>query len=380
MRMRILFLIQVIFLSGCISLLQDKPETTDAEIHQWLDNKDYSRAIDALELKKQRIKSTEYREWLEEARAEAWAYDQLQSEAILKLLDKGEWLTASTMLQQGLRSYPDGPELNRMKSRVEPERLKHLRRMEAQLLLARADWLLRSSHLQQAIAQIDPNNPDIQKQNSKTQKDMSITARKLYEFGAHALDVPDIETADSCLTMSDRLYPMSHTSSALARLDQLRYQEKQIREQQQKLAEEQRIREEQQRRERQQAQQQQQQQRAFKQQLIQARKQLQSGELVNTRVLLKKLADLSPDNAEYLALRKDYEKIVSRRIEEQLSQGSQLYINGKIAEAREIWLQALELDPENTRIREHIARADRVLGRLNELKSQESAPQENKTP
>lgn len=380
MRLRILFLLQVIFISGCISYLQEKPETTDTEIRQWLENKEYTRAINALEVKKQRIQSREYREWLEEARAEAWAYDQLQSEAIIKLVDKGEWLAASSTLQRALRGYPDGPELNRTKERVEPERLKHLRRMEAQLLLARADWLLRASSLQQTIAQIDPDNPDIQEQHNKTRKEMSVTARKLYEFGAHALEVPDIETADSCLTMSDRLYPMVQTSTALARLDQLRYQEKQLREQEQKLVEQRKNLEEQRRRERQQAQQQQQQQHAFTQQLIQARKQLQSGQLVNTRVLLKKLADLNPDNEEYLALRKEYEQTVSHRIEEQLAQGSQLYINGKIAEARDIWLQALELDPENTRIREHIARADRVLGRLNELKSQETAPRDNKIP
>ncbi len=74
-----------------------------------------------------------------------------------------------------------------------------------------------------------------------------------------------------------------------------------------------------------------------------------------------------------------YQQVLDRkkanRIERHLQQGSDLYRNDNISQARDEWLKVLELDPNNHTANEKIDRADKVLRRIEDLqKSQQKEP------
>jgi tetratricopeptide (TPR) repeat protein len=85
---------------------------------------------------------------------------------------------------------------------------------------------------------------------------------------------------------------------------------------------------------------------------------------------LTKLNKLMPGHEKLKPLNKEFEEKLPAHVDALLNRGRQLYINGKIANAKNIWVKALTLDPENEQVKKNIERADRVLDRLNELKKQ----------
>ena len=104
-------------------------------------------------------------------------------------------------------------------------------------------------------------------------------------------------------------------------------------------------------------------------------KELEEGNLPEASATLAELARFPGKEEQLTRYRQILDDKKNNRIDGLLKDGSDLYRTGKIAQAREAWLKVLELDPNNHTANEKIARADKVLQRIEDLqKSQQKTP------
>jgi tetratricopeptide (TPR) repeat protein len=175
--------------------------------------------------------------------------------------------------------------------------------------------------------------------------------------------------------MSNKLHSQQFTTSAIARLEILREQQRQQDLSKQKQAIERKrvieIKEQQKNREanqKLQKKQQAQKQLEFDTLYYSTASMLKDNQLSSAKSNLDKLNKMMPGNEKLALLNKEFSEKLPGHVEALLNRGRQLYINGKIEKARDIWLKAQKLDPKNKEIIKNIERANRVLGRLDELK------------
>jgi tetratricopeptide (TPR) repeat protein len=104
-------------------------------------------------------------------------------------------------------------------------------------------------------------------------------------------------------------------------------------------------------------------------------KNIDKGQLIRAYEILAKLEQFPGSTEKLHGYRKQLDKRKKSRITKLHKEASRLYRSGQIAEARSTWQQILALDPDNHTAVEKIARADKVLKKLQYLQdSQQEMP------
>ncbi len=105
------------------------------------------------------------------------------------------------------------------------------------------------------------------------------------------------------------------------------------------------------------------------------KKEIDKGKLLRAYVILAKLEQFPGSKEALHVYRKQLDKEKKSRIAKLHKEASRLYRSGQITEARTTWQKVLALDPDNHTAFEKIARADKVLKKLQYLqKSQQKMP------
>ncbi len=364
-----LLLSSILILSGCIQFSQTKVASLD-EIDTLLSNQQYDKALHAAQARKAKKPSPEINNRINAIKSQAQRYDEDTSKAIYSLIHKQKTAEAKQTLSQALANHPKGKRLNKINSYLRSSESTQISRLQAQQLLAKSEWLLRAKEIQGSLDTIKPENNGTFTDPSA---DIEETAAELYHLGLKALQKNDLELADSCLTMSNKLHSLPFTVSAIARLEVLRQEQRQ-----RELALQQEAAKQQQmieiiektepREEQKPKKQRQMKQLEFDTLHYNTMTMLKDNQLSSAKTNLDKLNKSMPDNEKVKQLNKEFNKKLPGHVEALLNRGRQLYINGKIEQARNIWIKARKLDPKNEEINKNIERADRVLGRLDELK------------
>lgn len=102
--------------------------------------------------------------------------------------------------------------------------------------------------------------------------------------------------------------------------------------------------------------------------LQQAREYFQNGQFNDARNQLKLVLREDPDNDTAKKLLSTVKERLEAYLDSLLKTGDSLYREGEIEGAKAIWQAALKLDPHDTRAKEKIERADRVLKNLESLR------------
>lgn len=363
----------LISLTGCLEFTNIKPPSIQ-EIDRLLARQKYGLALEYAVEHQRKSPSTEITNKINEIKKRAELFDRTRSRAIYELVNNQNLSAAKHELKQALIKYPKGKRLNTLNTHLQNTQNTQISRLQAQQLLAKSEWLLRSRDIKASLQSIKPESNGT---FLDPEDEIEETASELYHLGLKALQKGDLELADSCLTMSNKLYSRHFTTAALARLESMRERSKQVDEKKEKeIIEQQRvddIKEQKQVlqtskkiRQRQQAIR----QREFDSLYFDTVTLLKDNQLSLAKYNLEKLNKLMPEHEKLKPLNKEFEEKLPTHVEALLNRGRQLYINGKIAKAKNIWIKALTLDPENEQIQKNIERADRVLGRLDELKKQ----------
>jgi len=361
----------ILILTGCGGFSGTKVPSIE-KIDHWLAKENYGEALELVRQMQNNSPSAEIDNKMSDIKKRADRFDETRSREIYELINNENINEARQLLRESLLLYPTGPRLTAIDSHLKSTQSTQISRLQAQQLLSKSEWLLRSKEIQKSLQMIKP-------ESSETFKDPSLdieeTAAELYHLGLKALQKNDLELADSCLIMSNKLYPRRFTASAIARLELLKEKEKQRiialekKEAAQKREEE--LKENLQTRQVNNKARQQQlasKQREFDALYFDTVTMLKDNQLSLAKNNLDKLNQLMPDNAKLEPLNREFSEKLPAHIEALLDRGRQLYINGKIEKARDIWYKAKKLDPSNEQVNKNIERADRVLGRLHELK------------
>lgn len=108
-----------------------------------------------------------------------------------------------------------------------------------------------------------------------------------------------------------------------------------------------------------------------KQHLEEAQRLFETGQLTESRRFLRMVLKEDSRNVKAKNLLRDVKARLKTYTENLLAAGDRLYREGEIEGAKATWRAALSLDPQDSRIREKIDRAQRVLDNLENLRKSE---------
>jgi len=344
-RINLLLITVLISLSGCQVIPGEKqsPRQID-ELDALRSLQEYDQALARARQLKRYFKTPTYKKLLQDVRSEADAYDQQQADKVQAKILEQDWDRAYKLLKESLAKYSGGEKLQEAEREFINRNSSDWRELYARMLIAKGDWILQTEKLQSSI-----NAQSASPGSNLAPHERKSIAKQLYDFGKLAYEEGNLELANDLYTMSDSLDPSLDTGRAMAQLDQLRFQRVQ---REQKVQQLRAIAQRQQR---------------VKKLSLTIEEYLRTGDLIAARNWLAKLRAADRESKKYEELRKKLTDMLSVRIEVMLNRGNTLYSNNRYEESILVWKSALELDPKNSKIQANIARAERVLNRLNEL-------------
>jgi hypothetical protein len=336
-------------------------------IQQLIEQQKYDEAMHLLEQEYHNRPSQDLQRRISNLKKLADKYDQKQAARIQKMVDRQDWEAAYRLMHEGLKNYSHGLKLKDLREKLRPKQLQRIQDLEAEMLAAKGEWLLKSKTLQEELIKTDPGNISYQLKLERIKAQMISLSRKLSDIGIQALSTRELEKAEHCLSLADRLQPAKETILAMERLDQLRYQEKkQTRERLLREEEEQRRKDLLERELASYAE-----KRWHTQKSEELVKQIYSAltnsDLIHAKQLIHELREFDKNNSHLRSLSPKLDKAITVKVKNLLEQGNSFYSNGEIAQAKQTWDKALELDPGNEKLRSRVARAKQVLSNLRDL-------------
>ena len=353
-------------LSGCLGIQTLKKPDYD-KVNSWVSQQQFGKALQHLNNARTSHYNTDLESQVNKVQQLAFQYDKDQSRIINQMINEHRLVEARDLLSASLSAYPKGEHLQLTKKRLINIQSTQISRLQAQQLLAKSEWLLKAKKIQKSLLTIKPKAGSNQEELVVSTTELQETAAELYHLGLKALQKGDLDLADSCLTVSNRLYKRNFTTAAIARLNQLQQIERERqqvienKQQAQKRVIEIRVAKKKKK------------QLIFKQRefdvlYYKTRRLIEDNQLTAAQDSLIKLNQLLPGDPKLEELNNTFAIKLPTHIKALIKRGKQLYINGKIQKARDIWAKALKLDPDNRPVIENIFRADKVLLRLKELK------------
>jgi tetratricopeptide (TPR) repeat protein len=350
-------------LTGCAPLMSEWG-TRNEQIERWVAQNQYGKAIRALDWKAKQDPATQTR--LETVRSLASAYDKKLADEAQRQQKQGDWKRAFAMVDEGLANYPAGPYLQQTRKLLRDRQAQRLRELNAELLTAKAHWLLRSRAAYVEMALVDSENLGATWQAEQIRKQVEQTAASMSALGTQALSEGDLDRAERYLELADRLQFSENTTRALAQLAQLRYRKELKEFKQEQRAKAEKTKQQQREKEKQR------QQEAVKL-TAEMHQALQQADLPKARDALAQLNTIDHQNPDLIELEHALDQAIAAKVVELIEKGDAFYSHGQIDGAKRIWESALPLQPKNEQLRSRIDRAQRVLEKLRELKEQEAA-------
>ena len=240
---------------------------------------------------------------------------------------------------------PQSGTLRRGRAQLEQRQQAQLIELDLNLLVARGEGLQRQLPIYADIARTNPRDSEAQRELGTVRKQAKDIATELVQRGRAALAHGALTTARRTLPLALRLMPNADTRQANQEL--LR-----------RLAPSgtQTARDD-----------------NTKELLRSYRQALHNKDLVEAQRLLS-LLELQPSAPSQLsALRSDLNDRIADAVHRYVDRGVALYGHGRYEDALAEWHKAQELDPENDVVNSHIARAERVLEKLQSLKEKQGA-------
>lgn len=210
--------IMTLILSGCANLSKIKL-TSQEDVDQWLKNDQYGQALSSLKLQTRLFSNDETNQTLKTVKVKASQYDRKQAASIRKLLSKEKWDEAIALLNSSLQNHPDGKQLLRTQKVLWRKQQQHTMNLEAQLLLAKTEWLSKNLRLYQIMLLADPQNQSTKWKIANTQQELKSSAGKLQVCGNNALRRKKYDLAEICLSTANRLQPTKELNESLTLLE-----------------------------------------------------------------------------------------------------------------------------------------------------------------
>lgn len=360
MRDHVLTLLGAILLSilaGCtgmdtLQLVQDRPE----DLGLLLEQHEYSRArqltgkypsLDTLQV--QQAITQQESDYVNSSYTEA------------RMLESDQDLLGAVQLLSGaLQRVPHSALLRELRNSLEHERISQLKNNEREQLVARASYMIDQQQLYQQQANLEQPSLSQRWEYSRIEKAATALSRQLLEHAAYALQQEDLENAQTCIDLSLALHDTPEAQSLLSEVATTKQSQQKQAQQEASV-----------RKVRKQKKVQKKQQQKTEVLLAETQQALDNNDLQVARSAFVKIPPSASNSSEVMAVQNDLDQAVGTQVATLMATGDTQYRADKVDEAVNTWAKALKLDPENPHLRKRIDRANKVLARLEELKSQQ---------
>lgn len=192
-------------------------------------------------------------------------------------------------------------------------------------------------------------------QQLSMQQQADEVAEQLAVIGNRALSDNDLKYANETLLLANQLSDAPTIIESVKKL------------QQQQEAKRQKERQGQEKRQQQARAAEQDRQQQISQQRVRYQNARDGGKFIEDREHMAHLRKLDPDNMEWKKEQDTLEQTVQLRIEQLYNRGINAYSRGQFEEAAAAWRELLILDPNHKLAQDNLARAERVLQRVEQL-------------
>jgi len=342
-------------LSGCagmdtLSLVQDRPE----DLEQLLAQHEYAR-VRQLTGRYPSLDTLAVQQALTQQEA-----DYVNSSyAAARLLESGQDLLGAVQLLSGaLQRVPHSAQLRELRNSLEQERVRQLQQNEREQLVARARYMLDQQQLYLQQANLQQPSLVQRWESARNEKAAVDLSRQLAEHGQYALQQAEVENAQTCLELSLALHATPEAQSLLAEAAAARASQNQQARQEASVLQ---VRKQQKL--------DQKQQQKTEVLLAETQQALEKNDLQVARSAFEQIPTSASNRSEVQAVQNDLDHKLGTQVATLMATGDAQYRADKVIEAIATWEKARTLDPENTELKQRIDRANRVLARLEELKS-----------
>jgi tetratricopeptide (TPR) repeat protein len=359
----VLFLTTILLSQTACSILEVQGGIPSmAKVDAWVADDEYGRALTSLEhIPANTPEFAAYVSKRKEVESLAQKYEQQILKELARITDKEDSASKLSLLDRALEKYP-GSDILRNQQKVHlKQHLRHVRKLDAEALLVRAQQLYNKLPLHEQDARKSPINFSAHFKLQSMRGEIADMHNRLATMAGLLLDDNELGLANRCLDQA-RQFPADQASlnKLVALQKQIDGRHKQIADRQKKIADKKSKR--------------------LVQKKKRDRKRLQqdidlainANQLLKAGRLLNKLGKLGPDNPNYLKLKLQHRDKVSVVVKEKITQGNTLYRQEKISQARQVWEEALKLDPGNKTLQTSILRARHVLDKVKKLRQQQN--------
>lgn len=331
-------------LPGCAYLASfgsHLPETIERQI----DAGEYGKVLDTLRwIKPDHPHYARLMRLRETARRKARQLEKGALHEAVRLERRGDWFGAEQRYVQALERYPQGEKLRQAHRAFLARRARYLHELELALLINRANWLIQNAPIRTEVVRVLPEDyrryPALRDYDRQVRK----TARGLDQCLREALAEKRIDLLETCLELRLKLDPQHLDKSLIgaARKTLAAYRNRQRRKEND-----------------------------TSRKLIAELKQGYSHEnLLRARRHLDRLAEQPATDPASRTLRRELAAQFRQGIEQGIAAGRERYSHGDVAGALTIWQPLAKIDPANEKLADHIARAVRVLEKLERLRKE----------
>jgi len=338
--------------AGC-AVFSPQPNTLQekqATMEKLINNNSYQRALLYLQKTETDNSSEAYQTQYQRLIQLIYEYETAISQEAIAQANHNDLLAAVTTVKHGLLKVPESSRLTALKKEFEQERDKRLAEAERNILLSKAEYLASQLEGYEEQALLSKTSFFTRWQISGMETSLAALRPKLMTCGIEALAANQTDIAERCLHLAmgieaseevNRLLDKARAETDKSSIVPIS-EAKKTRPPSLQSA-------------------------SFHELEEKLRQEIARGEIINAYVTLAKLEQFSDAAEQSDNYREQLDRDKAERIAAHLEEGAGLYRNGKIAEARDAWLQVLELDENNYTANEKIARADKVLKKLHSL-------------
>lgn len=283
---------------------------------------------------------------IEQASAQALAYERKLIAQAAERAEHGEWADARRVYQEGLRRLPHSQALRDGLAALTARQERQRARIEAELLVLQAQWVEESLARHRVLTGLAPDDGAVQRRRERLESEAADVAVRLGQSGRVAAARGDYEEAERHLELAVRLGAKGEIEAAHRQVARTRSQRDKVTRQAQ---EEERGR-------------------TVGKLLAEAEEALAAGRLADARERVGRLKQVDAANPEGRRLEQAVDQAVERQVRRDLEEGIAVYGQGRIEAALELWRRVQAIDPNNEQAAAHIARAERVLSKLEQLR------------
>jgi hypothetical protein len=357
MRSLTVTLVLLLWLSGCaqldtVRLGQDRPK----DLQALMDRHEYARAGQLLD--RHPHLDTEARRT--QLHNNISRYEDSTLNSAQKMAGDDNLVGAIGILDEALLKVPGSSRMQYYRDDLDTRRTTRLKENERQKLMARARFLLDEQQLYDEQLNLDPPSLTARWQNSRNLKEIRQLHDELLACGLKKLEQHVLDPAGECLSLASEIDKTDDVAAALAQLESERNSKRTIVARQKKIT---RVKK----------------QRTLKKKQVNKSQELltamqtalEKDDLVLARETFEKIPKSTRKNENVLKMEAQLTSAISTRVDELLVKGDRQYRADKVTEAIGTWSRAQAIDPDNSEVIERLERANKVLARLEELKSRQ---------